>query len=123
MSGDSLEEAAARLPELVGEFGVPVVLDESLAGMESQELEEQRYTRAVVLKPMLVGGILRTMRLAESALRLGMMPVVSSAYKSGVETAELVALAAGSTFESWRRSSFSGGSVRARGRWDILSGM
>lgn len=123
VSGESLEEAAARLRELVGEIGVPVALDESLLGMEPQELEEQRYARAVVLKPMLVGGILRTLRLAQSALSLGMMPVVSSAYESGVGTAALVALAAGSTFESWRRSSFSGGSVRAWGRWDILSGM
>jgi O-succinylbenzoate synthase len=153
------------LRELVGEFGVPVALDESLARIEPQELEEQRYARAVVLKPTLVGGILRTLRLAQSALRLGMMPVFSSAYESGVETAALVALAAGigdrpvpagldtyrrmagdllettlallrawafgrlwklaagSTVESWRRSSFYGGSVRARGRWDILSGM
>ncbi|HEX2742688.1 MAG TPA: hypothetical protein VHM69_19770 [Rubrobacter sp.] len=71
-----------------------------LVGMEPQELEEQRYARAVVLKPTLVGGILRSLWLAQSTLRLGMMPVVSSAYESGVRTAALVALAAGSTFES-----------------------
>ena len=59
----------ARLPELAREFGVPVALDESLVGMEPEELEEHRYARAVVLKPTLLGGISRTLRMAERALQ------------------------------------------------------
>jgi len=85
----------ARLPELVREFGVPVAFDESLVGIEPEELEERRYARAVVLKPTLLGGISRTLRMAERALRLGVAPVVSSAYESGVGTGALVALASG----------------------------
>ena len=85
----------ARLPDLVGEFAVPVALDESLVGMEPEELEKHDYARAVVLKPTLLGGISRTLRMAARALRLGMTPVPSSAYESGVGTAALVALAAG----------------------------
>jgi o-succinylbenzoate synthase len=85
----------ARMSDLASEFGVPVALDESLVGMEPEELEERRYARAVVLKPTLLGGISRTLRMAERALHLGMTPVVSSAYESGVVTAALVALAAG----------------------------
>ncbi len=85
----------ARLHELVREFGVPVALDESLVGIEPEALDGHRYARAVVLKPTLLGGISRTLRVAERALRLGMTPVVSSAYESGVGTAALVALAAG----------------------------
>jgi L-alanine-DL-glutamate epimerase-like enolase superfamily enzyme len=42
----------------------------------------------------LLGGISNTLRIAERALRLGMTPVVSSAYESGVGTAALVAMAA-----------------------------
>jgi O-succinylbenzoate synthase len=85
----------ARLPTLVREFGAPVALDESLIRMEPEVLEEHRYARAVVLKPTLLGGISNTLRMAERALRLGMTPVVSSAYESGVGTSALVALAAG----------------------------
>ena len=85
----------ARLPELVREFGVPVALDESLVGMRPVELEQHRYARAVVLKPTLLGGLARTLGIAGRALGLGMTPVVSSAYESGVGTAALVALAAG----------------------------
>jgi O-succinylbenzoate synthase len=93
-----LEEPLADpscLPRLVREFGVPVALDESLVGMEPGALKEHRYARAVVLKPTLLGGIPSTLRLAGRALDLGMTPVVSSAYESGVGTAALVALAAG----------------------------
>ncbi len=85
----------ARLPDLVREFGAPVALDESLVGMEPEELEGHLYARAVVLKPTLLGGISPTLRVAGRALRLGMTPVLSSAYESGVGTAALVALAAG----------------------------
>ena len=93
-----LEEPLADptlLPGLVRELGAPVALDESLVGMESEALEEHRYARAVVLKPTLLGGISRTLRVAGRALRLGVTPVISSAYESGVGTAALVALAAG----------------------------
>jgi O-succinylbenzoate synthase len=85
----------ALLPQLVREFGVPVALDESLVGMEPEVLYGHSYARAVVLKPTLLGGISNTLRMVQQALRLGMMPVVSSAYESGVGTAALVALAAG----------------------------
>ena len=85
----------ARMPDLARQFGVPVALDESLVGMEPEELGEHRYARAVILKPTLLGGISRTLRTAVRALHLGMKPVISSAYESGVGTAALVALAAG----------------------------
>jgi o-succinylbenzoate synthase len=84
----------ARLPGLVREFRVPVALDESLVGMEPEKVEET-FAVAFVLKPMLLGGIARTLRVARRALRLGVTPVLSSAYESGVGTAALVALAAG----------------------------
>jgi O-succinylbenzoate synthase len=84
----------ARLPGLVREFGAPVALDESLVGMEPEEVEET-FAVAFVLKPTLLGGISRTLRVAGLALRLGVTPVISSAYESGVGTAALVALAAG----------------------------
>src|SRR5215210_5582919 len=83
-----------RLPDLVREFGVPVALDESLVGMELERVEET-FATAFVLKPTLLGGISRTLRVAERALRLGVTPVISSAYESGIGTAALVALAAG----------------------------
>jgi O-succinylbenzoate synthase len=86
--------APERLPWLVREFGVPVALDESLVGMEPEKVEET-FAVAFVLKPTLLGGISLTLLLAGRAHRLGVTPVISSAYESGVGTAALVALAAG----------------------------
>lgn len=85
---------AVRLPGLVRETGLPVALDESLAGMEPEDLGRHPHARAVVLKPTLIGGISRALRFAGEAERLGMRSVVSAAYETGVGTAALVALAA-----------------------------
>jgi O-succinylbenzoate synthase len=85
----------ARLPDLVRELGVPVALDESLVAMDQEVLDKHRYAQAFVLKPTLLGGISQTLRVAERARSLGVTPVVSSAYESGIGTAALVALSAG----------------------------
>jgi O-succinylbenzoate synthase len=57
-------------------------------------LQDHQYARAVVLKPTLLGGISPTQRLAYRAKELGITPVISSAYETGVGTLALVALAA-----------------------------
>jgi O-succinylbenzoate synthase len=85
----------AQLSSFARASGVPVAVDESLAGMEPEALEDYGYARAAVLKPTLVGGISRTLRFAKRASDLGVEPVVSSAYETGIGTAALVALAAG----------------------------
>lgn len=93
-----LEEPLANpagLETFTRSCGVPVALDESLVGMAPGALQEHRYAGAVVMKPSLLGGISRVSRLADRAASLGMRPVVSSAYETGVGTAALVALAAG----------------------------
>ena len=85
----------SRLSSLARDYGVPVALDESLAGMPPLELQDHEYARAVVLKPTLLGGISATLRLVRQAKELGIRPVISSAYETGVGTLALVALAAG----------------------------
>lgn len=84
----------AELPRLVEEYGVPVALDESLVGMEAEELENHRYARAVILKPTLLGGLTRALGMSREAERLGIVPVVSSAYETGIGTAALISLSA-----------------------------
>ena len=84
-----------QLPSFARTHDVPVAPDESLVGMPPGALEAHGYARAVVLKPTLLGGISPTLRLASRAQRLGITPVISSAYETGVGTLALVALAAG----------------------------
>ena len=85
----------SRLSSLAQDYGVPVALDESLVGMRAEALEDHGYARAAVLKPTLLGGISPTLRLAARAKELGITPVISSAYETGIGTLALIALAAG----------------------------
>lgn len=82
------------LARLVNDYDVRVALDESLVGMRAGELDGHRYARAVVLKPTLLGGVSRTLALAREAERLKILPVVSSAYETGIGTEALISLAA-----------------------------
>lgn len=80
------------LPRLWFDTGLPVALDESLAAMEPEAL--QGWAAAVVLKPTLLGGVARTLRFARRAQALGIRPVLSAAFESGVAMRAHVALAA-----------------------------
>lgn len=82
------------LPALAVQSGLPIALDESLLPMGEGDLAGHTYARAVILKPTLLGGLARSLHLGRTAHRLGMIPVVSAAFESGVGLRGLVALAA-----------------------------
>lgn len=93
---DYIEEPLAdpdALPKLAEE-GVPVALDETMRDLSPNELDLHRYAEAVVLKPTLVSGFMHSLGVARHAIELGMTPVVSAAYESGIGLRGLVALAA-----------------------------
>lgn len=73
---------------------LPVALDESLALLEPADLEAKGYATAVVLKPTLLGGMLRTLAFASRARALGMRAIISGAFESGIAMRGHVTLAA-----------------------------
>jgi o-succinylbenzoate synthase len=83
-----------RLVELGARTGVPVALDETAVAFGEEALDRWRGVRAVVLKPTLLGGFEYTMWMARRAMNLGMTPVVSAAFESGVGLAVLAQFAA-----------------------------
>ena len=83
------------LPDLVAQYEVPVALDESLMDVTVEGLGRHTYARAVILKPTLLGGLVPTLRMAERAMALGMTPVLSASFETGIGLQGLVALAAG----------------------------
>lgn len=88
---------SAGLPELWLDTGLPLALDETLhrpgsPGGGADALGG--WLAAAVLKPTLVGGVAATLRLAARAEAVGVRPVLSSAFESGVGLRGLVALAA-----------------------------
>lgn len=84
---------ASRLRELSEKTGLPVALDESLAGVGFGDAEAHEYARAFVLKPTVI-GFSRTMRIAEAARSIGGKAIISSAYESGIGTLALLRMAA-----------------------------
>lgn len=84
----------SRLVEFSARTGAPVALDETVAERGFEDLEQWRGVKAVVLKPMLLGGFECTMWMARRALNLGIIPVLSAAFESGVGLAAVADLAA-----------------------------
>ncbi len=86
---------ATRLPDLARETGLAIALDESLAAMTSpDDLAGHGYAAAAVLKPLVLGGVRASLDWGRAAQRLGLVPVVSSAFETGVGTRHALALAA-----------------------------
>jgi O-succinylbenzoate synthase len=74
--------------------GVPVALDESLRDLGPEGLADYAGLRAVVLKPMVLGGLCRSMEFVEAARAIGAYPVVSAIMESGIGTLTLAKFAA-----------------------------
>jgi len=73
-----------RLPELISKCSVPIALDETLRDIRPRDMEIYKGVAALVLKPTLMGGFAVCRQFAEAGSALGMLPVVSSCYESGV---------------------------------------
>ncbi len=75
--------------------GLPVALDESVIEIATPDaLADHAYAAAIVLKPLVVGGVRAALDWGRAARRLGMAAVVSGAFETGVGTRHTLALAA-----------------------------
>lgn len=79
--------------ELQAKTGVPIALDESLLQIDPVEVEKWSFASHLVLKPTLLGGIESSEAFVTAGSRLGMTPVVSAAYESGIGISVLACLA------------------------------
>ncbi len=81
-------EEPLKDPSLFVEFSrrtrIPVALDETVLERGVKELERWRGVEAVVLKATLLGGFEFTMWMVRRVLNLGITPVVSAVFESGV---------------------------------------
>lgn len=89
---EPLREPSA-LPALWFETGLPVALDETLAGAKAVAVLHG-WAEAAVLKPTLLGGVAATLRWAARARAVGVRAVLSAAFESGVGMRGVAALAA-----------------------------
>ncbi|MBF0475720.1 MAG: o-succinylbenzoate synthase [Deltaproteobacteria bacterium] len=95
-----IEEPVKR-PDQVTPFfqqtGIAVALDESLTELTGSGSPLPKGVRSLILKPSLLGGIEKTAWYARMAKLLGLVPVLSSAFDSGVSLSALAQLAAALT--------------------------
>ena len=83
----------ADLPALWLDTALPLALDETLQHPDGAA-HLRGWAAAAVLKPTLVGGMAATLRLAAQARAVGVLPVLSAAFESGVGMRGVAALAA-----------------------------
>lgn len=92
---DYIEEplkSPAELPRFVDRTGHPVALDETTREIAPESLSAMEGVRAVVLKPMLLGGLRTVRRWSMGARESGIRPVFSASYEAGVGMRMLVIL-------------------------------
>jgi o-succinylbenzoate synthase len=84
---DYIEEPTADPVDLgvfASECGVPVALDETLSDSSVKALEKFRGIKAIILKPTFLGGFQKAYDLAQRARHLGIQPIVSACFESGI---------------------------------------
>ena len=84
---DYIEEPVgdvSMLPGLIKNCPVGIALDETLREITPGKLAAYKGAAALVLKPTLMGGLKVCSDFAQAGASLGMVPVVSACYESGV---------------------------------------
>jgi O-succinylbenzoate synthase len=84
---DYIEEPlrdSSKLPDLIQQSPVGIALDETLREITPDQLPRFHGAAALVLKPTLMGGFEASRQFANAGLDLGMNPVISACYESGV---------------------------------------
>ncbi|MBN2311193.1 MAG: o-succinylbenzoate synthase, partial [Candidatus Hydrogenedentes bacterium] len=84
----------SRFVNFASATGIPVALDETVVECGVDDLDRWRGAKAAVLKPTLLGGLEAAMWFARRAANLGMTPVISSSFETGLGLAVLANLAA-----------------------------
>lgn len=92
------------LERFYAETGMPFALDESLFYFQSYPTG----TRAIILKPSVIGGIIKTRSLVKNALAQNIQPIISSSFESGIGLTMLAHLSSFSSgalamgLDTWR---------------------
>ncbi|MBN2413354.1 o-succinylbenzoate synthase [candidate division KSB1 bacterium] len=73
-----------ELPEFSKQSGLPMALDESLSRFFTPDGSLPVWVNAVILKPSIIGDINMTIQIIRQAKKQNIVPVISSAFESGL---------------------------------------
>lgn len=85
---------STQLNEFFDQTKMPIALDESLDLLLLDGLENVRGLKALVIKPSVIGGFERSMKLVRHGIALDIYPVISSVFESGLGLSALSNFAA-----------------------------
>ncbi len=85
--------SSAKIRDFFQTTGIPVAWDESLMKMSPRDLKAVPGLKAIILKPTLLGGMEEALCFIRKARTLGITPIVSSSFESGVGLLTLAHLA------------------------------
>ena len=83
-----------ELPDLITSGAIPVALDETLMQRGARAFDQHPGMVAAVIKPSIQGGLVEAMELSRQAVGVGILPVISSLFESGIGIRALAELAA-----------------------------
>jgi len=83
-----------KIPEFFRKTGIPVALDESLVSDGFDYSKPLEGVSFFVLKPMLLGGMRKVLRIAQEARKTGTQLIISSSFESGIALLTFAHLAA-----------------------------
>lgn len=87
----------SKIPDFFKKTGIPIALDESLVSRGLLTINLVNLPEGVkflILKPTLLGGIRKTLRIMHDAARKGIQSIVSSSFESDIGISTLIHLAA-----------------------------
>jgi len=83
-----------ELPDFIESGIIPVALDETLVERGARAFDEHPGIVAAVIKPSIQGGLVDALDLSRQAVGVGIRPVISSLFESGIGIRALAELAA-----------------------------
>ena len=90
---EPLDDIAA-IPEFFAKTLIPVALDESLSNVPVQELKRLDGVDFFVVKPTILGGIIKSLEIIQEAQTIAIEPVISSSFETGIGLLTLANIAA-----------------------------
>jgi o-succinylbenzoate synthase len=82
-----------ELPELLKIKNIPIALDENILEIIDYQLLSPSQIKAIVIKPTVIGGVEKSIRLIKHVEGNGIKPVISDTFQSGVGLSTLIAIA------------------------------
>jgi len=82
-----------KLPQLLNVLNIPIALDENVLNISKISKNHLSQIRAIVIKPTVIGGIEKSLKLIRFAEDNGIAPVISDTFQSGVGLSILISIA------------------------------